>query len=400
MASDTEATKGGRNILVFADGTANEGGLLPDENRTNVYKLFRATRVTSDTCIDPGKQLAFYVSGIGTPSPGKPATFHLWMQEAIDQALGVGLGHKIVEGYLAIASVWRPGDHVYLFGFSRGAYTVRCLAHVLEEVGVPTTQADGSAISLDPKHLVPIAEEAVKILYRLGEEEQDDDGRRARVEAFRSTYKCAHGPDTTVVPYFVGVWDTVAAEGWSRFFPGGDDRHFPSGIKFARHAMAIDEYRKDFARVPWGGSATVKAGVPGEPQPFKQVWFAGCHADVGGGYPENESRLSDIALGWMVDCVTKELPTERRVFVDERYLNIHPSAEGMMHDECMAGRVPWNKKVRPVDPHGELHPTVLDRLGMREVRNYETYGPYRPANLEQHPKASEFFAPPPAAATT
>ena len=386
-----------RNILVFADGTANEGGLLPDENRTNVYKLFRVTRVTPETSIDPTQQIAFYVSGIGTPSPGKPPTWHQWIQEGIDQMFGVGLGHKIVECYLAIISVWRPGDHIYLFGFSRGADTVRCLAHVLEVAGIPTAQPDGSSLSLDPKHLVPIAEEAVKILFRFGEEKEDDAARDAKAAKFRGRYKCAVSPNATVVPYFVGVWDSVAAEGWSRFFPGHDDRHFPSAIKFARHAMAIDEYRKDFARVSWGGSGTVRPGVEGEPLPFKQVWFAGCHADIGGGYPENESRLSDISLAWMRDFITKELPVERRIAIDERYLNLHPSPEGMMHDECMAGKIPWDKKVRLVDPAGELHSTVLDRLRLKEVRNFQTYGAYRPANLVEHPAAQEFFAPPPTA---
>ncbi|WP_368669945.1 hypothetical protein [Beijerinckia sp. L45] len=113
---------------------------------------------------------------------------------------------------------------------------------------------------------------------------------------------------------------------------------------------------------------------------------------MGGGYAENESRLSDNTMKWMTDFISKDLPAERRIDIDPRYMNLHPSAAGMMHDECMAGKIPWNRTVRPVDVEGDLHETVLERLAMPEVRNFVTYGPYRPASLENHPKAKQFFA--------
>jgi len=88
--------------------------------------------------------------------------------------------------------------------------------------------------------------------------------------------------------------------GWGRFFKNRYDLHFPKEIRFARHAMAIDEYRKDFARVKWGGSS-LPPNRPGEPDVFEQIWFAGNHADIGGSYPETESRLSDVACnGWWI----------------------------------------------------------------------------------------------------
>src|ERR1700691_560337 len=127
-----------RKILIFADGTGNEGGLLPDESRTNVYKLYRATRTGPDSAIDPSEQIAFYVSGIGTPPPGKQTPMWRRLQDGIEQGIGQGLKQKISECYAAIISVWKPGDRIYLFGFSRGAYTVRCLAHILEVCGIPT----------------------------------------------------------------------------------------------------------------------------------------------------------------------------------------------------------------------------------------------------------------------
>jgi uncharacterized protein (DUF2235 family) len=128
-----------KNILIFADGTGNEGGLLPDESRTNVYKLFRATRTGPDSIVDPAKQIAFYFPGIGTAAPRHNSLLSC-VGETIQQMIGLGLTKRIVDCYVAIISVWSPGDRIYLFGFSRGAYTVRCVAHVLELFGIPTKE--------------------------------------------------------------------------------------------------------------------------------------------------------------------------------------------------------------------------------------------------------------------
>jgi uncharacterized protein (DUF2235 family) len=122
----------GKSILVFVDGTGNEGGLLPDESRTNVYKLFRATRTGPDSPIDPAKQIAFYLPGIGTPSAGSSPSLVKRVWNGVQQSIGGGLTRRIVEGYAAIISVWNAGDRIYLFGFSRGAYITRCIANVLE----------------------------------------------------------------------------------------------------------------------------------------------------------------------------------------------------------------------------------------------------------------------------
>jgi uncharacterized protein (DUF2235 family) len=382
-----------KNILVFADGTGNEGGLLPDESRTNVYKLYRATRNGPDLKIDPRKQIAFYLHGIGTPTPGLSSRWQR-IREAIEQMIGGGLTGRIIDGYAAIASVWQPGDRIYLFGFSRGAYTVRCLAHVLELLGIPTKEADENSISLDPSRLRKVCRRAVRTLYRFGLIVSDSQARRRAVNEFRNLHGSKIGGAIGAVPYFVGVWDTVAAIGWERFFQGRYDLHFPKEMRFARHAMAIDEYRKDFARVKWGGSS-LPQGRPGEPEPFEQIWFAGNHADLGGSYPETESRLSDISLQWMVDFITKELPEDGRVEIDRDFLTLFPSADGMMHDECMVGiggtPARWYPADRDVPIDARLHPTVYERLAMPSVRNYSSYGKYRPAPLRNHHEAKKCF---------
>ncbi|MCK1678840.1 DUF2235 domain-containing protein [Bradyrhizobium sp. 147] len=133
----------------------------------------------------------------------------------------------------------------------------------------------------------------------------------------------------------------------------------------------------------------------GEPEQFDQIWFAGNHADIGGSYPENESRLSDITLAWMVEFITQKIPETGRVLVDRDLLRLYPSADGMMHDECMMGMggtaLKWSKAVRQVPDTAQLHPTVYERLAMKAVRNFTSFAPYRPVALQNHLKAKTYY---------
>jgi uncharacterized protein (DUF2235 family) len=388
----------GKNILIFADGTGNEGGLLPDESRTNVYKLYRATRSGPDSIVDPSKQVAFYIPGIGTPVVRHNS---LWdrTKETIRQMFGSGLTQKIIDCYASIISVWQPGDRIYLFGFSRGAYTARCVAHVLEVCGIPTKEPGRNALNLDPKALRLVAKKAVSCLYWLGMPITSKNSRTSKALSFQTDYIPSMGPDLGATPYLIGIWDAVAAIGWQRFFPDwAYDRHFSGDVRYARHLQSIDETRRDFLRVPWGGSGTVLwPDRKNEPEQFDQIWFAGNHADIGGSYPENESRLSDITLSWMVDFITKEIPPDRQVIADPDFLKLYPSSDGMMHDECMVGvggtSIPWHVAIRDVPDTAKLHDTVYERLRMTKVRNFTSYGPYRPAALRNHGKARDFFGP-------
>jgi len=385
-----------KNILIFADGTGNEGGLLPDESRTNVYKLFRATRTGPDSDIDPSKQLAFYVPGIGTPI-ARHDTRSDRTKEDIRQMFGFGLTQKVTDFYVAIISAWEPGDRIYLFGFSRGAYTARCVAHLLEVCGIPTKELGGEALNLDPKSLRNLAKKAVRSLYTLGMPIPFDKVVAAKTAKFQKEHASQIGPDAGASPYFIGIWDAVAAIGWQRFFPEwAYDRHFSKDVRYARHLQSIDEGRKDFKRVPWGGSGTVLwPNRQNEPEQFDQIWFAGNHADIGGSYPENESRLSDITLKWMVAFITQEIPEAGSVSVDRDLLNLYPSSAGMMHDECMVGIggtvIKWGHAVREVPNTAKLHETVYERLRLPSVRNFTSYGPYRPVALKDHNEAKKFY---------
>jgi hypothetical protein len=399
-----------KNILIFADGTANVGGLIPDENRTNVYKLYRATRIGPDTNIDPRRQIAFYVRGVGTSGSVAPWwPIRLW--NTVAQAVGYGLSKQVADCYMAIISVWQPGDRIYLFGFSRGAYAARCLAHVLEQIGIPTTEQDGcTPISLVPASLQKVARKAVKTIYKFGLPVADEAIRSRRSGFFATNHRCSSVTEPTcAVPYAICLWDSVGAMGWTHiaafsvlkllpFLKSDHDKHFTKDTPFARHAMAIDEYRRDFQRVKWGGSGTVSDDDIDGVDRFQQRWFVGNHGDVGGNYPENESRLSDISLQWISNFISREIPDdERRIQIDERFLHCSPSSDGMMHDEMMVGHTPanihiWGKPVaRPVEQTGSLHPTVLERFALPPVRNFSGYGKYLPVSLKDHPKVKAFY---------
>lgn len=110
------------------------------------------------------------------------------------------------------------------------------------------------------------------------------------------------------------------------------DLHLVSAVWYARHALAVDENRKDFARVQWGGRGNSGPKRPeAYPDWLQQIWFSGNHSDIGGSYPENESRLSDIALSWMVQAAVNlpdaDSPTGNGIKVDTRYLKLNPGRD-------------------------------------------------------------------------
>ncbi len=473
MAGDAERSK---NILIFADGTGQAGGLRPDQRLSNIYKLFRAARPGPESPIDPAHQLAFYDAGLGTDvdSGHVPFRFLRLLRKFASSAMGTGISINIVECYAAILKHYEPGDRVYLFGFSRGAYTARCVAGVLNLCGVPIHTRDGKPIPRYGRALMHIAREAVTDVYEHGagkdrakyEPEREEKARRFRKE---------HGSDaageSNVAPYFIGVFDTVAALGakgprriliilllavvavvipcmilywigrgpyvvpyvaglallaiYQRFklrfkhirdFPekgncswhfagwrsGFYDRFLSKRVRFARHAIAIDERRADFARVQWDVKGGLVPQVPGEPEWLQQVWFAGCHSDIGGSYDEDESRLSDIALGWMVEQAAA-LP--QPVLIDRSRLNLFPSAAGMQHCEIqqMVDRYPdwvpgwmrwtWGAEPRIHARGAPIHPTVLERFALSAVRHCGEAKPYRPSTLALDERLANYFEP-------
>src|SRR5262245_20921382 len=205
-----------KNILIFSDGTGQRGGVLFEERRSNTYKLYRATRSGPDSAIDPAQQFAFYDAGIGTIPGGLTSAARIARRiyNIIGQATGLGLTANIVDCYTAIIRVWQPGDRIFLFGFSRGAYTVRCLGGVLGLCGAPTRGAGGRPLRRDEAGARAIARQAVHRVYqhfRASKKEKPDALRSALAARFRAEHGSDDGGKSNAFPYFIGVFDTVAS---------------------------------------------------------------------------------------------------------------------------------------------------------------------------------------------
>ena len=172
------------------------------------------------------------------------------------------------------------------------------------------------------------------------------------------------------------------------------DTYLNPNVKYAMHAISIDENRKDFARVSW--TPRNEKGADGNEPLLIQLWFAGNHSDVGGSYSENESRLSDIALDWMVERASR---AEFPIFVDPAYLRLFPSPLGMQHDECKAGvpllfgrRFEWPVGHRYIRHDAPVHPSVEKRIGLTGVLCYDIDQPYRPNGLRIHDKFEHLYS--------
>ena len=250
-----------KRIVYCADGTWQA-----PVNNTNVYRIYKALTVTSD-------QVTFYDDGVGADATG--------LDRILDGAFGQGILQKIQDGYTKIAHVYEPGDEIFLFGFSRGAYTARSLAGMIANCGLPTAAFSDDCVK------------QVFAAYR-------DPVNRASILAGLTA--CGLGP---AMIQMVGVWDTVGSLGIPAIFGGVDESEYGfldtslhPDIKNAYHCLALDEKRAQFPATLW--TSTPVAG-----QTVEQVWFSGCHGDVGGGTAQAGgvdagTRLCDITLGWMV----------------------------------------------------------------------------------------------------
>jgi len=162
------------------------------------------------------------------------------------------------------------------------------------------------------------------------------------------------------------------------------DKTLSPKVGFARHAISIDEARSSFQRVGWGWAGVKKTSTP---EWFEQFWFAGCHSDIGGGYEENGSRLSDISLQWMLDAACSV-----GLKYDPSVLRLHPDPSGPQHDEAKGGIFRFaGTTPRRIGPDFTLHPSVIERFKQTEVLNYDTMAPYRPENLREHDQLKQYY---------
>lgn len=206
-----------KNIVVFADGTGQAGGVRAEQNLSNIYKLYRASAVGPDNAIDPKEQIAFYDAGLGTDDDVSAITgFMRRAKKLFGLVTGRGMTTNIIDCYQFIINHYAPGDRIFLFGFSRGAYTARCVSNVISLCGVPTNEEGGGPLPVFRARMREIATKAVREVYEHGqshdraayEAERDEQGRR-----FRAQFGSGTDDNPNVGTYFIGVFDAVAALG-------------------------------------------------------------------------------------------------------------------------------------------------------------------------------------------
>ena len=340
-------------IAVFADGTGNSSAKL---FKTNVWRLYDAL----DTS-DPGdsgleRQIAYYHDGVGTSS-FKPLAI-------AGGAFGWGLKRNVLDLYTFICRNYREGDRICAFGFSRGAFTVRLLAGLIVREGlvVNTSERDLEAYARDAYRQYRRRFNQTKGLVGPLRNLRDLAIAGWRKLTRRNTYaeqKLAH-PNHDVEVDFLGVWDTVAAYGMpiAEITRGIDDWVWPLSmpdyklnpkVKRARHALALDDERDTFHPLIWDERSK-------NPERIKQVWFAGMHSDVGGGYPDDS--LAYVSLDWMLtEASGAELRFQKKAVEEiQRIMN----ANGALHDSRRGVGAYYRYQPRKVSAHvSPPDPTTL-----------------------------------------
>lgn len=323
-----------KKIVICADGTWNRPEKnLKEDFPTNVLKLARGLAVNDN---DQDKQVVFYDWGIGS--------YH---DNFAGGALGAGLEKNVMDCYRFLVHNYEPGDEIFLFGFSRGAYTIRSLCGLINNCGI-LKSSEGrlieSAFNLyKTKKHKPSSPYSVNWRNRLAVE------------------------DKTMIK-FVGVWDTVGAMGLPFSIFGlinkkhlFYDRKLGSNIEVARHALCLDELRDDFEPTIW---------IPRPGVDLKQVWFAGVHSDVGGGYKPDSDKtvLADIPLIWMLN-EAKACGLSFEPYISDVTINVKAS----QHNEYKGGYLALGKQQREIpDPAKiptHIHSSVKKRYEQMDYKS-------------------------------
>ena len=386
-----------KNIVICCDGTGNQ----VDSDQSNVLKLYRTLKKNA-------RQVVYYDPGVGTlGSIDDWARVQGEVEKVLGLAFGYGLDRNVLDAYQFLVKNFRENDRICLFGFSRGAYTVRVLAGFINTVGLlREEQGNLSAYALTA--------------YKKVSEENNF----SAVRLFERTLRPRRPPIR-----FLGLWDTVG----SVIVPRRDRLFIPSlrqlaytarnpSVQTVRHALAVDERRRMFRPFLWNADEPYWGG------PFKsakemrqdtlQVWFPGVHADIGGGYAESESGLAKLALQWMIDESPDDLQfigqnINRFVLGEassrggDRYSK--PDAVAKLHESLTPGWLPleylpksngfreWdsrksilgmyipNKEPRKIEDGSWLHPSVLERQAASAYDPPNLPGKYRIYEADDSP---------------
>lgn len=361
-----------KHLVLFSDGTGNSAGKL---FKTNVWRLYQAIDLADPAAPPQPRQFAFYDDGVGT------STFKPWAM--LGGAFGFGLARNVVDLYVFLCRMYEPGDKIYAFGFSRGAFTIRVLLGLVMHQGLLRYRGSESDLrrlgkdayrayraerfkSLNP--LVGLLRGGRDLLLRglnrlLGRPSYAQAERLGRPDA----------PDAVTVQ-FVGLWDTVDAYGlpvdeltraidrWVWPLTMRDYTLNPR-VLHARHALALDDERNAFHPRLWNEDPALDRSTD-----IRQVWFAGVHANVGGGYPDD--GLSYVSLQWiMAEAVQHGLRFEADVVAMQAALSdengpIYDSRRGLAgyyrYNPRRIERLAANQKIEL--PQVLVHESVLRRI--------------------------------------
>ncbi len=342
-----------KNIVICSDGTGNTS---IKGRGTNVFKLFEAVDSNGHrTNPQLPPQIAIYDDGVGTQT---------WKPLALaGGAFGFGLGRNVRQLYRELVRIYDPGDRIFLFGFSRGAFTVRTLADIIGKCGILDMGKlpEQSALEARVKEAYQVYREGYQTVLK----KKLSRGRESTAAAGFRAKHCL--PEDTKIA-FIGVWDTVDSVGGPSYmsnmvnavaypfkFP---DHQLSRRVERACQALALDDERAAFAPELWDHDEE-------HPDRIDQVWFAGAHSNVGGGYPKQGMSL--VALDWMLH---KARASGLRLLEDDRlYCCDHANADDQLYNPRagLGGMYLWRPRdvKQFCEDHGapvKIHLSVLERI--------------------------------------
>lgn len=311
-----------KNLIVCLDGTGNQFG----DRNSNVVKICQILNR------DPSRQIVYYNPGVGThPELYRPTVwgrFKHRLNNILDQATGRGVLKNACDAYVFLMNNCSPQDQVFVFGFSRGAYTARVLCAMLYKFGLIDKGNDN------------LVQYAATLLVN----------KTPKNDLLATGFSQTFGRDCPV--HFLGAWDTVSSVRWLVDPPYVQHTKYNPNINLIRHAVAIDE-RRAYFRTNLFDTINNKQ--------ISEVWFPGAHADIGGSYREQESALSKISLEWMLreaeaaGVIVDSEDKNRILGGSEGYAR--SSATGIMHNEIWSAsnlfglgellpKLTWDRKTR------------------------------------------------------
>jgi uncharacterized protein (DUF2235 family) len=346
---------------VCLDGTRNE----PETGTTNVVRTFGIV-------VKDPSQAVYYDAGVGTLG-ARSATTRIgksWTRVA-GLVFGHGIKDNIEEAYRFLMNNYEAGDRIFIFGFSRGAYTALALTGMLRTVGLLRPEAE---------NLIPYAMK----LYAKGGKRNETKAEEEEFWALRSWFDASFGnpsfPDRFERQvHFLGLWDAVKSVGWLNWRAKFQQARWPfthkPNVRYGRHAMALDEKRRPYGEYRFDEEEVAKPG-----DRLREMWFVGVHSDVGGTFPDH--RLADISLKWVIDeAIAADLLFDPAVY--EEHISV--PVGGTLPSDHSLGRIHknqlgwaliglgWHRRL--VRKGDEIHPSVYRRIAATQ----NTSDPYRPS---------------------